>query len=86
MSDSNVRDRLDVKHEPDRERRFEAIKRWVSYIESEPPEKWGPQQNAIVDDQLESAQDAGLSASHRRRVEELAEDIATAKDRGQESK
>jgi hypothetical protein len=46
----------------------------------------GPQQNAIVDDQLESAQDAGLSASHRRRVEELAEDIATAKDRGQESK
>lgn len=50
MTDSSVRDRLDAKHEGDRERRIAAIKRWVAHIESEPPEVWGPQQNAIVDD------------------------------------
>ena len=37
MADSNVRDQLDEKHERDRERRIEAVKRWVEYIKSEPP-------------------------------------------------
>ena len=72
MTDSSVRERLDAKHEDDRERRIAAIKRWVAYIESEPPEVWGPQQNAIVNDQLAAAQDANSSAAHQQRVRDVA--------------
>ena len=35
--------------------RIEAIKRWVEYIQTEPPEVWGPQQNVIVNAQAEAA-------------------------------
>lgn len=72
MSDSNTRERLDAKHERNREQRIEAIKHWVEYIESEPPETWGPQQNAVVNDQLDAAQHVETSASHRRKVKEVA--------------
>ncbi len=41
MSDSNAPEHLDAKHERNREQRIESIKRWVDYIKSEPPEKWG---------------------------------------------
>jgi hypothetical protein len=75
MSDSNTRERLDTKHQRDRERRIEAIKRWVEYIEAEPPETWGPQQNAIVNDQLDAAQHVESSASHQRKVKKVAADI-----------
>ncbi len=75
MSDSNAREHLDAKHERDRERRIEAIKRWVEYIESEPPETWGPQQNAVVDDQLDAARSSGTSADHRQHVEDVAAEI-----------
>ena len=51
MTDSSVRDRLDAKHASDRERYVAAIERWVAYIESEPPEVWGSQQNATIDDE-----------------------------------
>lgn len=80
MSDSNSRERLDAKHERDRERRIEAVKRWVAYIESEPPEKWGRQQNAIVDGQLEAAQSVPISAAHQRQVRTVAAEIVEAKD------
>lgn len=76
MSDSNVRDDLDAKHEQNREQRLEAVKRWVEYIKSEPPEKWGPQQNAVVDDQLDAAQHVGTSASHQQHVQDVAAEIA----------
>ena len=75
MSDSNTRERLDTKHQRDRERRIEAIKRWVEYIEAEPPETWGPQQNAIVNDQLDAAQHVESSACHQRKVKTVAADI-----------
>jgi len=75
MSDSNVREHLEAKHERDREQRIEGIKRWVEYIESEPPETWGPQQNAVVNDQLDAAQSVRTSASHQQRVTDVAEEI-----------
>lgn len=80
MSDSSARDELDAKHERNREQRIEGIKRWVEYIESEPPETWGPQQNAIVNDQLDAAQTAGTSASHQQHVEEMAAEIIEERD------
>lgn len=75
MTDSDTRDRLDAKHERNRQRRLDAVRRWAEYIESEPPEVWGPQQNAIVNGQLEAARAADLSAAHRQRVSEVASEI-----------
>lgn len=80
MSDSSVPEKLDSKQDRDRQQRIHGIKRWVEYIKSEPPEKWGPQQNAVVNDQLEAAQSVGTSATHQEHVEDLASDIIEARD------
>jgi hypothetical protein len=80
MSDSNACERLDATRERDREQRIEGIKRWVEYIESEPPETWGPQQNAVVDGQLDAAQSVGASASHQQHVTDAAAEILEASD------
>lgn len=80
MSDSDVRERLDRKHERNREQRIEMIKHWVEYIRSEPPESWGPQQNAVVNGQLEAAQSVRMSASHQQHVTAVAAEIIEAKD------
>jgi hypothetical protein len=53
-SDSNEREHLDAKHERDREQRIEGIERRVEYGRSEPPETWGPQQNAVVNRRLDA--------------------------------
>ncbi|WP_336024839.1 hypothetical protein [Halobellus sp. LT62] len=50
------------------------------YIESEPPETWGPQQNAIVNDQLDAAQSVGTSAAHRRHVADVAREIIEGRE------
>lgn len=87
MTDSNVRDRLDAKHDRDRERRKEVITRWIEYIRSEPPETWGPQQNAIVEGQLAATQHARPSAAHQRRVRDVAAEIIENRDNsGERSK
>jgi len=75
MSDSNAREHLDSRQERNRKQRIEAIKRWVEYIRSEPPEKWGPQQNAVVNDQLDAARSARTSAAHQQYVRDVAEDV-----------
>lgn len=75
MTDSDAREDPDTMPERDREQRIEAIKRWVAYIESEPPETWGPQQNTVVDAQLNAAQGAATSASHRKHVDAVAREI-----------
>ena len=75
MSDSNAREHLDAKHERNREQRIEGIKRWVEYIKSEPPKTWGPQQNAVVNDQLDAAQNVETSASHQQHVKDVAAEI-----------
>jgi len=80
MNDSNAPDHLAEKHERDREQRVEAIERWVEYIQSEPPEVWGPQQNAIVDDQLDAAESIETSAAAKRHVRDLATDILESAD------
>ena len=40
--------------EPDTEPRFDMVVRWAEYIQDNPPEIWGPQQNAIVTAQFDS--------------------------------
>ena len=78
MSDSNAREHLNAKHERNREQRIEGIKRWIEYIKSEPSETWGPQQNAVVNDQLDLAQSVGTSASHQQYVKDVAAEILEA--------
>jgi len=78
MSDSNAHEHIDAKHERNREQRIEGIKRWVEYISAEPPETWGPQQNAIVNGQLDAAQSVQTSASHQQHVTDVAADIIEA--------
>lgn len=80
MSDSNTPERLSDKHEHNREQRIEAIQRWVEYIKSEPPETWGPQQNAVVNDQLDAAQSVQTSATHQQYVSDITTEIMEASD------
>ena len=47
----------------------------AAYIESHPPEVWGPQQNAVVNGHLESAQAVGVSAAERERIREFADEV-----------
>lgn len=85
MSDSNARNDLDAARERIRERRIEAVKRWVEYVQSEPPETWGPQQNAIVDGQLDAAQNAGMSATDHKHVKDVAAEILDTRDKSDDS-
>ncbi|WP_254533343.1 hypothetical protein [Natrinema gelatinilyticum] len=45
-------------------------------MKEQPPEVWGLQQDAVVDSQLESAQQTGLSTDHERRVQDIAQQSA----------
>jgi len=85
MTDSDVHDQLAAKHERNREQRIAAVKRWVEYIKSEPVDKWGPQQNAIVDGQLDAAQHAQLSADHHQQVKTVATAIYEAAETADDS-
>lgn len=80
MNDSNRPDGLDAKHGRNREQRLAAVRRWVEYIESEPPETWGPQQNAIVNDQVEAAQSVPTSAARQQHVRDVAAAIIQDRD------
>ncbi|MDB2226393.1 hypothetical protein PM076_13560 [Halorubrum ezzemoulense] len=75
MSDSLKPDTLDAKHDGDWQQRITAIKRWVAYINAEPPETWGPQQNAVVNGQLTAAQHVATSAAHQQHVTAVAQEI-----------
>lgn len=81
MIHSNTREDPDATPERDREQRIEAIKRWVAYIESEPPETWGPQLNTLVDNHLHAAQGIPTSAAHRQHVDAVAREIVEERDR-----
>jgi hypothetical protein len=49
------------------------VRRWAAYIQTHPLDVWGPQQNAVVNGQLESAQAVGVSAEERARVLRFAD-------------
>jgi hypothetical protein len=65
-------DALAAKHERNRTERLDAVLRWVEYVREQPPEVWGSQQNRLVNAQLESARETGLSVEHERRVRAFA--------------
>jgi hypothetical protein len=76
MPDSNHFEQLDAKHAQNDRERLEGVLHWVEYIREEPPEVWGDQQNQLVNAQLQSAQEAGLTAEHKQRVREFAKGVS----------
>ncbi|PAU85595.1 hypothetical protein CK500_00400 [Halorubrum salipaludis] len=47
--------------------------RWAEYITNQPPEVWGPQQNAVVNGQVDSARAVDVSAEDRKRIRAFAD-------------
>lgn len=45
--------------------RLDAIRQWVAYIDNHPPEVWGPQQNAVVNAQIEAARNTDIPLRSR---------------------
>jgi len=88
MNDSGQSDRLDEKQRRNRRDRLERVRRWAEYVRDEPPEVWGPQQNAVVDAQLQSAREADLSAEHLEKIRGFggeAPEVDTTPDSSRES-
>lgn len=83
MPDSRTPD-LDPNSDADPERppRYEQVIRWAEYVNTHPPEVWGPQQNAVVNGQLESAQAVDVSAEDRTRIREFADEVLRAEGEG----
>lgn len=80
MKDSGEREALADKRERNREQRIERVERWVEYIKSTPVEEWGPQQNEVVNSQLEAARESGLSVAHYRQIEQAGEKFSRGRD------
>jgi len=73
MIDSSERESLAEKRARNREQRLEQIKRWAEYIDTNPPETWGPQLNGLVNSQLESARNANISPEQYRRIRRVSD-------------
>ncbi|TKX45433.1 hypothetical protein EXE41_11905 [Halorubrum sp. SD690R] len=52
--------------------------RWAEYTKAQPPEVWGPQQNAVVNGQIESAQAVDVSAEEKQAIREFADETLRA--------
>ncbi|WP_435095783.1 hypothetical protein [Halorubrum sp. N11] len=75
MSDSRTPEAgsAEADDDPERPPRYEQVIRWAEYIKEHPPEVWGPQQNAVVNGQIESAQAVDVNAEDRQRIREFAQ-------------
>ena len=83
MTDSPTSDAdSSPKGEHGRPPRYDQVRRWAAYIQTHPPEVWGPQQNAVVNGQLESAQAVGVSAEERATVRGFADEVLGASAEG----
>ena len=80
MSDSQTPENGSAEADDDAERppRYEQVIRWVEYINEHPPEVWGPQQNAVVNGQIESARAVEVSAEEKQAIREFADDVLEA--------
>ena len=79
MSDSRTPEEGSAEaDDPERPPRYEQVIRWAEYINEQPPEVWGPQQNAVVNGQIESAQAVDVSAEDKKRIREFADETLRA--------
>ncbi len=63
---------------PERPPRYEQVIRWAEYINAQPPEVWGLQQNAVVNGQIEGAQAVDVSAEEKQAIREFADEVLEA--------
>lgn len=81
MSDSRTPEEDSIgADDPERPPRYEQVTRWAEYIKEHPPEVRGPQQNAVVNAQMESAQAVDVSAEDRKRLREFADEVLAERD------
>lgn len=80
MTDSSMPDDPAVSGQEWRARRIERIKRWIEYIDSTPAAVWGPQQNCIIESQLDALRGADISVAQLQRVERARERRSTERD------
>ncbi|MBP1922157.1 hypothetical protein J2751_001163 [Halorubrum alkaliphilum] len=75
MSDSRTPEdgSAEADGDPERPPRYDQVIRWAEYIKDNPPEVWGPQQNAVVNGQIESARAVEMSAEDRARIQAFAD-------------
>jgi hypothetical protein len=59
--------------DPERPPRYEQVVCRAEYVRDTPAAVWGPQQNAVVNGQIESARAADVSAEDRKRIREFAD-------------
>ena len=88
MSDSRTpdEDSTGADDGPERPPRYEQVIRWAEYIPEQPPEVWGPQQNAVVNGQIESAQAVNVSAEDAKRIREFAQETLRVEGETDEEK
>lgn len=77
MSDSRTPEEgsPEADDDPERPPRYEQVIRWAEYITEQPPDAWGPQQNAVVNGRIESAKAVDASAEDRKRIREFADEV-----------
>jgi hypothetical protein len=68
MTDSDPLEELRAKHDRNREQRLDAVKAWAAYVKEQPVDVWAPQQNRLIDSQLETARQSDIEP--RRRIED----------------
>jgi len=75
MNDSNPSDPdLTVTDgDPVRAPRYEQVVRWAEYVRDTPAAVWGPQQNAVVNGQVDSARAVDVSTEDRERIRAFAD-------------
>lgn len=83
MPDFEHSEGMEAKHKRNRRERLEGIKRWIQYIRANPPEVWGEEQNTLVNTQLQSARESGLSPGHQRRIRAFGEAESHAANDGE---
>jgi hypothetical protein len=80
MPDSDPDDPLAERREQNRREGLAAVERWAEYVRNNPPEVWGPQQNRLVESQLESARQTDRSVEREQAVRAFADDILNEED------
>ena len=84
-SDPSNSDPTVARDDPARPPRYEQVVRWAEYVRDTPATVWGPQQNAVVNGQVDSAHAVDVSADERKRIRAFADAELRKSDERDES-
>ena len=63
-----------------REPRLDAVVRWAEYVQDNPPEVWGPQQNAVVNAQIDAAAAVERTSEELQQIRAFADGVLADKE------